>query len=133
MSKPEGLEFESERVVSSGDAIHFMGPDAPPALSTPTLIRWMEMASREAVSSLLEPGQETVGISIQMRHLAATPVGSKVRVQSRLREQSGKVFTFHVEAYDEKEKIGEATHQRAIVEVERFSQKLRQKAENRSQ
>ena len=133
MSKPDGLEFEAEQVVGSSDSIHFMGPEAPPALSTPTLIRWMEMASREAVSSLLEPGQETVGIGIQMSHLAATPVGSKVRVQSRLKEQSGKVFTFHVEAYDEKEKIGEATHQRAIVEVEKFAEKLRRKSGHRSQ
>jgi predicted thioesterase len=123
----EELECELEHVVASSDAIHFMGPDVPPALSTPTLIRWMEMASHQAALPLLQPGQETVGIHVDMRHLAATPVDSKVRIRSNLIEQSGRILTFRVEAFDEHEKVGEATHRRAIVDVERFGQKLRQK------
>ena len=130
MASQQELKSELERVVGSSDAIHFMGADVPPALSTPTLIRWMEMASWQAAKPLLQSGQETVGIRIDMRHLAATPVGSKVQIKSRLEERDGKILTFRVEAFDSREMIGKATHQRAIVEVERFAQKLSRKAED---
>ncbi len=114
--------------VETEHAIHFMGSEVPPALSTPALLMWMELLSREVARPLLEPGQDTVGISIQLQHFAPTPVGMKVRIQSRLEAQEGKILNFQLEAFDEKDKISKATHRRAIVNVPKFGERLSQKA-----
>lgn len=119
--------FEKTYVVTDAEAIHFMGPDVPAALATPALLGWMELASRECVSDLLGAGQDTVGVSATVKHLAPTPVGAQVRVVTRLVAVEGRIYSFEIEAFDEKEKVAEATHQRASVQVAKFADRIRAK------
>ena len=118
---------EKTYTVTDDLAVHFMGAAAPPVLSTPALLLWMEMTSRECARELLQPGQDTVGVSVSLKHLAATPVGQQVRVVTKLVGVEGRIYSFEIEAFDEAEKIGEATHQRTAVLVAKFGERLRAK------
>lgn len=124
MSLREPKTLENRYVVTGAEAIHFLGPQVTPVLSTPSLMSWMELTSRENVSSLLGPGEDTVGVSVSIKHLAPTPVGMKVRVVSKLVDIQGRLYSFQIEAYDEVEKIGEATHTRASVAIAKFASRV---------
>jgi fluoroacetyl-CoA thioesterase len=88
----------------------------------------MEEAARSSVDSKLDQGQMSVGVNLNVSHLAATPVGMRVSARAELVAVDGRRLTFKVEAYDEKEKIGEGTHTRAIINLERFMARLDAKA-----
>ena len=120
--------LEKTFTVTDDLAVHFLGSEVTPALSTPGLVLWMELTSRENVASLLKEGEDTVGVSVSIKHLAPTPVGMKVRVVSRLMNVEGRIYSFEVEAYDEVEKIGEATHTRASVTVAKFASRIKAKS-----
>jgi fluoroacetyl-CoA thioesterase len=124
MALDEPRILEMNYTVSGQEAIHFLGIEAPPALSTPGLVNWMELTSRENVRALLNPGDDTVGVSVEIKHLAPTPVGMRVRVVSKLQQVEGRMYSFAVEAFDEVEKIAEATHTRAAVNVARFAARI---------
>src|ERR1700747_1809747 len=113
---------EMHYTVTENEAIHFMGPGVPQVLSTPSLVNWMELTSRANVLSLLGPGEDTVGVSVQIRQLAATTVGMEVRITSKLVKIEGRVYTFELEAFDDFDKIGEASHERASVLIARFAE-----------
>jgi predicted thioesterase len=119
--------YEKEFTVADQDAIHFMGPDAPPVLATPVLLLWMEKTSHAHAGALLDPGEETVGASVSLKHLAPTPVGMKVRITSKLTKVEGRKYTFELEAFDEVEKVGEAVHERGRVNVARFAARVVEK------
>jgi fluoroacetyl-CoA thioesterase len=123
-----GVSHEKTMVVSEAEAIHFLGDSVTPALSTPSMILWLEITARDAVLPLLEPGQDTVGTHVNVSHLAATPVGMKVTVRATLTAVEGRRLTFAVEAYDAKDKIGEGTHERFIIDVARYAARLASKA-----
>jgi fluoroacetyl-CoA thioesterase len=89
-------------------------------LSTPSLIALMEHAARNAVEHLLVEDQITVGVRVDVRHLAPTPLGEQVRARAELIEVNGRMLVFHVEVFDPQEKIGEGTHERAIVDPARL-------------
>ncbi len=110
-------------VVTEAEAIHFMGSGIR-ALSTPSMILWLEITARNAVLPLLEPGQDTVGTLVNIAHLAATPLGMKVTCRAMLRAIDRRRLTFDVEAYDEKEKIGQGTHERFVVDIQRYAERL---------
>jgi len=93
------------------------------------MIYWMELTSRQNASSLLKPGDDTVGVSVDIRHLAATPIGMKVRVTSKLTTVEGRLYSFEVEAFDESEKIGEGVHKRASVTIAKFVPRVMAKKE----
>lgn len=118
---------EKTYIVTDDMAVHFMGAGVPPVLATPGLLAWMEMTSRECVSELLEAGQDTVGVSATLKHLAPTPVGAKVRVATKLVGIEGRIYTFEIEAFDETEKIGEARHERAAIRVAKFAERVHAK------
>ena len=80
----------------------------------------MENAAAQAVASVLPPGQTTVGTHLDVRHLAATPIGLEVRARAELREVDGRKLTFTIEAFDSQEKIGEGTHERMVVDPARL-------------
>ena len=84
-------------------------------LSTPALVGLLEGASVRAILDHLRTDQTTVGYEVNIRHLAPTPIGKKVRATSELLEVRGNKLLFRVEAYDEEKKVGEGTHRRAIV------------------
>ena len=103
-------------------------PDLPEAFATPFLVGLMEGVSAELMAKHLRPGEQSVGIGINLKHLAPTPLGMEVRVVTELIAIEGKKLTFKLEAFDEKEKIGEATHERFIINAEKFAQKIAAKA-----
>lgn len=129
MAMEKGLVGELERTVSSKDsASNFANPGVE-VLATPVVVAWFEEAAMRAIHFHLEEGQGTVGTMVQMKHLAATPIGMKVKVVARLKEVDGRRLLFEVEAYDEKEKIAEGEHERFIVNMAKFLERVAQKAE----
>ncbi len=91
-----------------------------PVLATPRMISFMERTAHEAVLPYLAEGQSTVGIHVDVRHLAATPVGMEVRFRAELVEVDRRRLRFKVEAWDEVEKVGEGEHERFIIDWQRF-------------
>ena len=122
-----GLRGEVRLVVTEADTAQHVRSGSVAVLATPRMIALMENASVKAVDHLLPPGQATVGSEIRVRHLAATPQEMEVTVRSELVEVEGRRLTFKVEAFDEREKIGEGTHIRFIIDLDRFREKVRAK------
>lgn len=106
-----------------------MGSGALEVLATPSMIALMEGTAQEAVQNLLEDGQGTVGTRIDVRHLAATPVGMEVTCTAEVTEVDRRRIVFTVKAKDEKEVIGEGIHERFVIDNEKFFAKCRQKLE----
>ena len=122
-----GTTHEEKLLVTHDVAIDFLGVEGGRVLSTPNAILGLERASRNAVFPLLDPGYDTVGTHVNVYHLAATPVGMTVTFRAEIVSVNERRVNFKVEAFDEKEKIAEGTHQRAIVNVVRFSAKVQEK------
>ena len=99
-------------------------------LATPKMIALMEKASMSAVDSYLDKGYTSVGTSIDVKHVSATPIGMKVDVKSELIKIDGKKLLFKVEAHDELGLIGEGTHERFIVDAEKFIKKAEDKSQS---
>ena len=91
--------------------------------ATPCMVALMEGAACEAIAEAIPEGKTTVGIELNISHLAATPVGMDVRAEATVTAVDGNIITFSVTAYDEAGKIGEGTHKRAIVTAQRFLDK----------
>lgn len=98
-------------------------------LATPVVVGWLEDAAIHAVQPYLEPGQGSVGTMVSMKHLAATPAGMTVRATATVTEVDGRRIRFAVEAHDEKEKIAEGEHERFIVNMAKFLDRVAQKAQ----
>lgn len=98
-----------------------------PVLSTPTMVSMMEMAAMNAMSGYIEPGESSVGMSIDVQHMAATPPGHRVRAEAEVVKCEGRRLEFNVRAFDEIEQIGTGTHRRAAIDAAKFSERLKQK------
>jgi fluoroacetyl-CoA thioesterase len=122
-----GLKGSKEMVVGKEDLASYSGNLGIDVLSTHRLVLLMEQAASDATASLLPKGSMTVGTSIHMRHMAATPLGAKVRAEAVLREFQGRRLLFDVVAYDEWEKVAEGQNERFIVSVARFIEKVKKK------
>ena len=126
MVKP-GTTLERKKVVTEQDAISFLGDDIKPSLASPRMIGHMEYACRDAVLPHLDEGQDTVGTHVSVSHLAATPLGDQVTYRATLVEVEGRKLTFEVEARDSREVVGRGTHQRYIIDIERFAAGLKKR------
>ena len=122
-----GLIGEREIWVEAAQTARHLGSGNVSVLATPEMIRLMEGAAVSAVDPLLPEGYSTVGIQVQVNHLAATPPGMRVRARAELLEVDGRKLTFRVQASDEVEQVGEGTHQRMIVDLARFKQRVEAK------
>ncbi len=123
-----GLTNELNLIVQESDtAASMTGGELPPVLGTPRLIQLLEQTARTAVATYLAESQTTVGALVNVRHLAATPVGMKIRTRAELLEVDGRRLRFRVEAWDEVEKIAEGEHERFVIDEERFRERLEQK------
>jgi fluoroacetyl-CoA thioesterase len=100
----------------------------PPVLATPVMIMVMENAALNAIKAYLEPGESAVGTRVDVRHLAATPVGMGVTGEAEVTHVDGRRIEFAVRAYDQSEAIGEGTHERMVVDVARLLKRLDAKA-----
>jgi fluoroacetyl-CoA thioesterase len=98
-----------------------------PVLSTPNLVRLMEKTAHAAIFPYLDDSQSSVGAMINIRHLAATPIGLEVRIRAELTEVDGRRLCFKVEAWDELEKVGEGEHERFIIDCDRFMARVEKK------
>jgi fluoroacetyl-CoA thioesterase len=123
-----GTKREEKLLVTSEVAIDFLEMETARVLSTPHLIGHLEMTARNSVKPLLDPGHDTVGTLVNVAHLAATPLGMNVTFRSEVLSVEDRRINFKVEAFDEKEKIAEGTHQRAIVNVAKFATRVAAKA-----
>jgi fluoroacetyl-CoA thioesterase len=115
-----GLIGEVVLTVEAGMLAGAVGSGGLDVFSTPSLIASMENAARNAVEQSLGDEETTVGVRVDVRHLAPTPVGAEVRVRAELVAIDGRRLTFRVEAFDAFEQIGEGTHERAIVNAQRL-------------
>ena len=122
-----GLVGETEMVVREENTARHLGSGNVAVLATPEVVRLMEKAAVAAVDHLLPDGYRTVGVAVNARHLAATPVGMTVRAQAELVAVEGRKLTFRVAAFDEMEKIGEGEHKRVIIYLERFKERVEAK------
>jgi fluoroacetyl-CoA thioesterase len=100
----------------------------PQVLATPVMVLIMENAALNAIRPFLDPGESAVGTAIDVRHLAATPVGHQVRAEAEVVKVDGKRIEFKVSARDEIEEIGVGTHQRAVIELASFNERLAKKS-----
>ncbi|GAB1717334.1 MAG: thioesterase [Nitrobacter sp.] len=99
-------------------------PTLPHVLATPVMILAMENAALSAISSYLKPGERAVGTAIDVRHLAATPVGLRVVATAVVTKVDGRQIVFDVTAHDGIEEIGKGTHERAVIDLRRLQQRL---------
>ena len=125
---PIGTQGESAHLVSDDNAINFLGVEGGRVLGTPYLIFYLEMTARDTVKPFLGDDFDTVGTRVDVRHLAATPLGMHVTFRCEVTGVEDRRLHFKVEAFDEKEKVGEGTHERAIIHVGRFAERLKAKA-----
>jgi fluoroacetyl-CoA thioesterase len=96
-------------------------------LATPVMINLIEAAALAAIEHLLPAGHQSLGTRLDVRHIAATPVGMKAFAKAVVQSVSGRTVTFRVEARDEKELIGDGTHERVVVNVAKFDARVRRK------
>ena len=127
-----GLSGSAEILVGTRDTAPHVGSGKVKVLATPVMVSLMEEASLNAVEGLLPPGHQTVGTRLDITHVAATPVGMRVRAGAEVLRVDGRRLTFRVWADDEKERIGEGTHERIVVDVARFDARAQQKAPRRT-
>lgn len=100
----------------------------PPVLATPVMVMIMENAALNAIRPFLEAGESAVGTRVVVDHLAATPIGQRVTGEATVTKVDGRHIGFAVSARDEVDEIGRGTHERLVIDIARFTQKLAQKA-----
>jgi predicted thioesterase len=127
-----GLIGSAELVVKEEHTAPRVGSGRVHVLATPVMINLMEAAALNAIESLLPPGHQSLGTKLDVRHYAATPVGMRVRAEVELISVDGRTLEFRVEARDEKEAIGDGTHVRVVVNVERFDRRVQAKLDPKS-
>src|SRR5580692_6503575 len=122
-----GLTGTAEIVVGPEHTAPFVGSGRIAVLATPVMINVIEAAALKAVEHLLPDGHQSLGIHLDVGHVAATPVGLRVTATAEVLRVEGRTITFRVEARDEIEVIGSGTHERVVVSVERFDERVQRK------
>jgi fluoroacetyl-CoA thioesterase len=122
-----GLTGTAEIVVGPEHTAPFVGSGRIAVLATPVMINVIEAAALAAVEHLLPPGHQSLGIRLDISHTAATPVGLRVIATAEVTRVEGRTISFHVTARDEFEPIGGGGHERVVVSVARFDERVRRK------
>ena len=122
-----GLAGTAEIVVGTRDTAPHVGSGKIGVLATPIMVNLMEAAALQAVERFMPQGHQTVGTHLDVKHFAATPVGLRVRARAELVRVEGRTLTFSIVAEDDRERIGEGVHERLIINVERFDQRMQRK------
>ncbi len=126
-SPKTGTVGEEQFVVSEHHLIDFATDGMPRILCTPWLIWFLEHAARKAVLPLLEPGESTVGVIVNVEHTAPTPVGAEVTCRARVIYTDGPLISFQLEAHDEHEPIARGTHKLRVIEAARLASRVEKK------
>jgi predicted thioesterase len=122
-----GLAAERSETVVEALLATRLGSGSVEVYATPAMVALMESASVAVLEGLLPEGQSSVGIALDVRHVAATPPGQQVRARAEVVGVEGRKVTFKVQAWDECELIGKGTHTRFVIDVARFLQRVRSK------
>jgi predicted thioesterase len=122
-----GLTGAAELIVAAEHTAPRVGSGQIAVLATPVMINLIEAAALAAVEHLLPAGYQSLGIHLDVRHFAATPVGLRVAAAAEVMAVDDRTITFRVEARDEREVIGDGTHQRVVVNVARFDERVQRK------
>ncbi|HXM81452.1 MAG TPA: thioesterase family protein [Burkholderiales bacterium] len=122
-----GMTGHAELLVGDQHTAPRVGSGKVRVLATPVMINVIEAAALDAVERLLPPGYQSLGTLLQVRHIAATPVGMRVRASATVTKVEGRSVFFRVEVHDEKELIGDGTHERVVVNVAKFDQRVQRK------
>jgi fluoroacetyl-CoA thioesterase len=125
-----GIKQEVIVRVDEQMCIDFLGSDAR-VLSTPSMVNVIEMVCRDMVKPYLDADHDTVGVMVNVKHIAPTPVGMDIRIIATLVKVDGKRLEFKAEVYDDVEKVGEATHERYIINKASFTKKIKGKLLNK--
>ena len=118
-----GIKGLAEALVEQEDTAKSVGSGDLLVYATPCMVALMEGAACESIAPCLAEGESSVGISMNVAHTSATPVGMEVRAESRVTTVDGRKVTFEIVAFDEKGEIGRATHERVVIKAERFLEK----------
>ncbi len=118
-----GMKATVETAVEREDTAAEVGSGSLLVYATPCMVALMEGAACEAIAEAIPEGQTTVGIALNIEHLAATPVGMEVRAEAEVTAVEGKIITFELHAFDEAGEIGKGTHKRCIVNSQKFLDK----------
>ena len=118
-----GMKGEASTLVEREDTAAEVGSGSLLVYATPCMVALMEGAACEAINEALAEDQSSVGISLNIEHLSATPVGLEVRAEAEVTAVEGKIITFAITAYDEAGKIGEGTHKRCVISTQKFLDK----------
>ena len=127
-----GTAGELQFVVEQKHVIDFATDGMPAVLSTPQLIGLLERTARQALQQFLEPDERSVGVEIELRHFAATPLGQSVTCTARVISAERTQVVFQIEARDSHELIARGVHKRAVIRVDRFADRVRVKSEGRN-
>lgn len=122
-----GLKGQEEMVVERKDLASVMGNIGAEVLSTHRVVLLMELAARNAIKDCLPKGKMTVGTFVRIQHLAAAPLGSKVRAEAQVKEIEGHRLVFEITVYDEFERIAEGENEQLIVSIDRFLARVQKK------
>ncbi len=122
-----GLTGRTELVVGEEHTAPRVGSGKVRVLATPVMINLFEAAALAAIEHKLPPGYQSLGTILNVRHIAATPVGMKVFVEAKVLSVENRTVFFFVQAHDERELIGEGDHERVVVNVEKFDQRVARK------
>lgn len=117
---PPNITGAASTVVTEANTAQALGSGSVPVYATPALVALLEQAAVDALTPHLPAGMTTVGVHIDVHHLAATPVGLGVRAEATLRSQDGRTLIFDIAAHDDTEQIAEAVHERVLVDQQRF-------------
>jgi predicted thioesterase len=123
----EGLTGTAGIVVGEEHTAPSIGSGRVRVLATPVMINLMEAAALDAIERLLPSGHQSLGTRLNVGHYAATPVGMGLRASAVVTKVDGRTVEFRVEAFDDRERVGDGTHTRVVVNVERFDQRVQRK------
>ena len=127
---PIGSVGRSEIVVAHEHTAPNVGSGKVEVLATPVMVNLMEAAALDAAERFLPEGHQSLGTRLDIRHVAATPVGMRVVATAEVVQVQGRLITFRVEARDERELIGDGLHDRVVVNVGRFDQRVQDKLQS---
>jgi len=122
-----GLKGTAQIRVGEEQTAPRVGSGRVRVLATPVMINMMEAAALDAIENLLPPGHQSLGTHLDVGHYAATPVGMTLRASAEVTKVDGRNVTFRVEAFDDRERIGDGTHTRVVVNVDRFDARIQKK------
>ena len=126
---PAGLKGTAEMVVGEQHTAPRVGSGRIRVLATPVMINLIEAAALAAVEQSLPEHHQSLGTHLDITHIAATPVGMRVRATAEVIRVEGRTIYFKVRAEDERELIGEGAHERVVVNVERFDRRVQEKTQ----